>query len=255
MATVSRDLTGEKRGEAVLVRSEKLAAVGRLATSIAHEINNPLAAVTNLIYLALAHPNAAEVQDLLTQADRELRRVSRIANQTLRFHKQASRPQLMSTKNLFEAVLVVFEGRLRNSNIQVESRGYADEPVECFEGDMRHVLANVLANAIDAMPHGGCLLIRSRKGTEWSSGRPGLYLTVADNGCGMSPEGRKRLFEPFFTTKDIRGTGLGLWVSAQIMERHQGRIRLRSSQHPDRRGTTVSLFLPVAASHDQSGLS
>ena len=170
MATVSRDLTDEKRGEAALVRSEKLAAVGRLATSIAHEINNPLAAVTNLLYLALGHDNTADVQDLLKQAERELRRVSKVANQTLRFHKQASRPQLISTESLFESVLVVYEGRLRNSNIQVEARRYAEEPVECFEGDIRQVLSNVLGNAIDAMPHGGRMLLRSRKGTEWSSG-------------------------------------------------------------------------------------
>jgi len=245
MATVSRDLTDEKRGEAALVRSEKLAAVGRLATSIAHEINNPLASVTNLLYLALGHDNTVEVKALLTQADRELRRVSKVANQTLRFHKQASKPQLLSTESLFEAVLVVYEGRLKNSNIRVESRGYAQQPVECFEGDMRQVLSNVLGNAIDAMPHGGRLVIRSRKGREWSTGRAGLILTVADNGCGISPEARAKLFEAFFTTKGIGGTGLGLWISAEIMERHQGRIRLRSSQHPSRCGTTVTLFLPA----------
>ncbi len=255
MATVSRDLSDEKRGEAALVRSEKLAAVGRLATSIAHEINNPLAAVTNLIFLALGHDNVAEVQDLLTQADRELRRVSKVANQTLRFHKQASKPQLLSTESLFEEVLVVYEGRLRNSNIQVEPRGYAEQPVECFEGDMRQVLSNVLGNAIDAMPHGGRLVIKSRKGTEWSSGRAGLILTIADNGCGISPEAQARLFEAFFTTKGIGGTGLGLWISAGIMERLEGRIRLRSSQNPAHCGTTVTLFLPAATSQDQGGRS
>jgi PAS domain S-box-containing protein len=250
IATVSRDLTDEKRGEAALVRSEKLAVVGRLATSIAHEINNPLAAVTNLVYLALGHSNSVEVQNLLTQADRELRRVSKVATQTLRFHKQASQPQMLSTEILFQAVLVVYEGRLRNSNIQVEQRGYAQEPVECFEGDIRQVLLNLFANAIDAMPHGGRLVIRSRKGTEWSSGRAGVILTVADNGCGISQEAQARLFEAFFTTKGIGGTGLGLWISAEIMERHQGRIRLRSSQNPGRCGTVVTLFLPVAPAQE-----
>ena len=246
LATVSRDLTDEKRGEAALVRSEKLAAVGRLATSIAHEINNPLAAMTNLVYLALGHDNLPEVQELLQQADRELRRVSKVATQTLRFHRQASKPQLLSTEGLVESVLVVYEGRLRNSNIRVEPRGYAKQPVECFEGDIRQVLSNLVGNAIDAMPRGGRLVIRSREGTEWSSGRVGLFLTVADSGCGISPEARGKLFEAFFTTKGIGGTGLGLWISAEIMERHQGRIRLRSSQNPDRCGTTVTLFLPNA---------
>jgi signal transduction histidine kinase len=255
MATVSRDLTDEKRGEAALVRSEKLAAVGRLATSIAHEINNPLAAVTNLLYLALRHDNTVEVQDLLTQADRELRRVSKVATQTLRFHRQASKPQLLDTESMFESVLVVYEGRLRNSNIQVEHRGYTTKPIECFEGDIRQVLSNLLGNAIDAMPHGGRLVLRSREGTEWSSGRVGVFISVADTGCGISPEGRTKLFEAFFTTKGIVSTGLGLWISAEIMERHQGRIRLRSSQNPDHRGTVVTLFLPIAKSPDHGGLS
>jgi PAS domain S-box-containing protein len=246
IATVSRDLTEEKRGEAALVRSEKLAAVGRLATSIAHEINNPLAAITNLLYLALAYDNTVEVQELLTQADRELRRVSKVANQTLRFHKQASKPQLITTENLFESMLVVYEGRLKNSNIQVEARGYAAQPIECFEADIRQVLSNVLGNAIDAMPRGGRLALRSREGTEWRSGRAGIFLTIADNGCGISPEARAKLFEAFFTTKGIGGTGLGLWISAEIMERHQGHIRLRSSQTSGHRGTTVTLFLPIA---------
>jgi PAS domain S-box-containing protein len=255
MGTVGRDLTEEKRGEAALVRSEKLAAVGRLATSIAHEINNPLAAVTNLLYLAIGHDNLPEVQDLLNQADRELRRVSKVATQTLRFHKQASKPQLLSTESLFEAVLTVYEGRLRNSNIQVERRGFEPQPVECFEGDIRQVLSNLIGNAIDAMPRGGRLMIRSRKGTEWSSGRVGLILTIADSGYGISPEVRARLFEPFFTTKGIGGTGLGLWISAEIMDRHQGRIRLRSSQAPDRCGTVVTVFLPLAGSEDLAGCS
>ena len=250
MATVSRDLTDEKRGEAALVRSEKLAAVGRLATSIAHEINNPLAAVTNLLYLALGHDNTDEVQDLLTQADRELKRVSKVATQTLRFHRQASKPQLLSTESLFESVLVVYEGRLRNSDIQVERRGYATKPIECFEGDIRQVLSNVLGNAIDAMPRGGRLVIGSREGREWSSGRFGLFLIVADTGCGISPETRARLFEAFFTTKGIGGSGLGLWISAEIMARHQGCIRLRSSQNPKHCGTVVTLFLPVGPAQE-----
>lgn len=244
MGTVSRDLTDEKRGEAALVRSEKLAAVGRLAASIAHEINNPLASVTNLLYLALGHDNAPEVQELLEAAERELRRVSLVTTQTLRFHKQSSEPKLISSEALLETVLVMYEGRLRNSNIQVERRGFSEQPIECFEGDIRQVLANVLCNAVDAMPKGGRLVIRSRAGTDWRSGRAGLILTFADTGDGMSPETQKRLFEAFFTTKGIGGTGLGLWISAEIMERHQGRIRIRSSQHADHRGTVATLFLP-----------
>jgi PAS domain S-box-containing protein len=244
MATVSRDLTDEKRGEAALVRSEKLAVVGRLATSIAHEINNPLASVTNLLYLALGHDNAPEVQELLKTAERELRRVSLVTNQTLRFHKQSSEPQLISSGALLETVMILFEGRIRNSNIQVERRGFSEQPIECFEGDMRQVLANVLCNAVDAMPKGGRLEVRSRVGTDWRSGRVGFILTFADTGMGISPEAQKRLFEAFYTTKGIGGTGLGLWISSEIMERHRGRIRIRSSQQAGHAGTVVTLFLP-----------
>lgn len=245
MATISRDLTDEKSGEAALVRSEKLAAVGRLAASIAHEINNPLASVTNLIYLACRHDNAPDVRALLETADRELRRVATLVNQTLRFHKQSSMAQLIKSESLIEAVLRGYEGRLRNSNIRVEKRGFSNEPVHCFEGDMRQAIANIVSNAVDAMPKGGRLVVRSREGTEWKSGRRGLILTIADTGCGMSRETRAQLFEAFFTTKGIGGSGLGLWISAGIMKRHQGCIRLRSSQLANQTGTVVSLFLPI----------
>lgn len=251
MAEILGVPAGEVLGRSIADIAHRIPDLPGLFKKVAEERNSKsqligqvAAITTNLLYLAIGHENPIEVQELLKQADRELRRVSKIANQTLRFHKQASKPQLLSTESLFEAVLLVFEGRLRNSNIQVEARGYAEQPVECFEGDIRQVLANLVGNAVDAMPRGGRLVIRSRQGTEWSSGRLGLFLTVADNGCGVSPDSKAKLFEAFFTTKGIGGTGLGLWISADIMERHQGRIRLRSSQESRRRGTVVMLFLP-----------
>ena len=237
-------LIDNQKTSAALMQSEKLAAVGRLASSMAHEINNPLEAVTNLLYLSRKKTQDEEVQAWLDQADIELRRVSITANQALRFHKQSSSPQATSCASLFSTTLNVYEGRLVNSGIVVEKRKRANEPVECFEGDIRHVLSCLVTNAIDAMPAGGRLLVRSRAGTDWSTGRRGLVLTVADTGVGMDKATQRRMYEAFFTTKGIGGSGLGLWVSSEIMQRHGGRILIRSSQQEGHRGTVVALFLP-----------
>jgi signal transduction histidine kinase len=207
-----------------------------------------LESVTNLIYIANTYAIAPEVQHLLGLADQELRRVSIIANQTLRFHKQASSPREISCTDLYSTVLSLYEGRLRNSAIAVEKRKRAQRTISCFEGDIRQVLNNLVGNAIDAMPTGGRLILRSREATDWrpttGPARRGLALTIADTGGGISAESRKRLFEPFFTTKGIHGNGLGLWISAEIVQRHNGRLLLRSSQSPAHHGSVFSLFLP-----------
>jgi PAS domain S-box-containing protein len=239
----ARDITEVRQTQSALLKSEKLAAVGRLAASIAHEINNPLESVMNLIYLA-RNARAGEADRYLDMADQEIRRVSIIANQTLRFHKQGSRPQAACAADLFSTVLGMYEGRLRNARIQIEKRFRADRPVMCFQGDVRQVLNNLVSNAIEAMPFGGRLLIRSRNGCDRETGRPGLVLTIADNGGGISPAVQAHIFDAFFTTKGTAGNGLGLWVSQQIAERHKGRLRVRSTQRPGRNGTTFTLFLP-----------
>jgi PAS domain S-box-containing protein len=242
------DVTESKRAELALMQTEKLAAVGRLASSIAHEINNPLESVTNLLYLARETAINPETKEYLEIADRELRRVSVIANQTLRFHKQSSKPQLITCEDLIDSAISVYQGRLVNSSVEVEKRKRATQPVLCFEGEIRQVLSNLIVNAIDAMhPHGGRLLMRSREGTDWKTGRTGLILTVGDTGSGMSSDTAARIFEPFFTTKEIGGTGLGLWVSHEIVQRHGGTLAVRSSQRKGRSGTVFTLFLPFEA--------
>ncbi len=238
------DITERRRTEAALIKSEKLAAVGRLASSIAHEINNPLESVTNLIYLAQQSVELPEVRSYLEMAEKELRRVANITSQTLRFHRQSSKPVDITCLDLFSTVLTIYEGRLKNANIRVEKRKRANRPVQIYEGDIRQVLNNVVGNAIDAMPHGGRLLVRSREGRNWLTGQEGIVLTIADTGVGMDRATLARVFEAFFTTKGINGTGLGLWISAEIMERHQGRIGVRSRQSPVGSGTVVTLFLP-----------
>jgi PAS domain S-box-containing protein len=243
LAAEARDITGEKRMHDALLKSEKLAAVGRLASSIAHEINNPLESVMNLIYLARNAP-PADTGKYLDLADQEIRRVSIIANQTLRFHKQAAKPQAVTAADLFSTVMSIYEGRLRNARVQVEKRFDTDQPVTCYPGDVRQVLNNLVANAIEAMPFGGRLVIGSRDGHDWRTQRRGVLLVIADNGTGIPPHVMKKIYDAFFTTKGSAGNGLGLWVCAEIVNRHRGRLRVRSTQRPGRHGTTFTLFLP-----------
>ncbi len=248
IVTFSRDVTEQKRTADLVLRNEKLAAVGRLASSIAHEINNPLESVTNLLFLAKMGTEPGVVHEYLEVAEREMQRVSTISSQTLRFHKQSTKPSLVSCSDLFEEALSIYQGRLVNSDIRVERRKRAERPAECFEGEIRQVLSNFISNAIDAMqPRGGRLVLRSRESTNWKTGQQGLVLTVADTGLGVSPEHQKKIFDAFYTTKGIGGTGLGLWVSKEIIERHHGAIRFRSSQKPEHQGTIFSVFLPFAA--------
>ncbi len=239
------DVTESKRAEQVLLQSEKLNAVGRLASSIAHEINNPLEAVTNLLYLAQQAAVSLKAQHYLEAAEVELQRVSAIANQTLRFYRQSTNPKPVTFDDLIGATLPLYQGRLANSHVNVERRDRTSRAVTCFDGEIRQVLSNFIGNAIDAMSlSGGRLLIRSREGTDWTTGRLGVILTVADTGSGMSPHTVSKIFEPFFTTKGDKGTGLGLWISREIVDRHRGVLKVRSSQSTHRSGTVFALFLP-----------
>jgi PAS domain S-box-containing protein len=248
ITAASLEVTHQKKAEKALIQSEKLAIAGRLAASIAHEINNPLEAITNLLYLAENSDDLAQVKELLKAAELELRRVSAIANQTLRFHRQSTSPRETTGGQLIEGVLSVFQSRLVNSRVKVEQRKRTLPPVRCFEGEIRQVLSNLVSNAIDAMqPGGGRLLLRDRLGTDWKTGRRGIVITVADTGCGMPVAAQSRIFEPFYTTKGAGGTGLGLWVSSEIIDRHQGALHFRSTEKQGRSGTVMTMFLPFDA--------
>jgi PAS domain S-box-containing protein len=244
IAAASVEITQLKQTEAALIQSEKLAAVGRLASSIAHEINNPLESVTNLLYLARTSNPSPEIQHFLTLAERELQRVSAITNQTLRFHKQTTAPTEITCDELFAEVLTLYQGRLVNSGIDVQIRTRTTRTVCCYEGEIRQVLSNLIGNAIDAMgSKGGRIQLRTRE----SHGSDGIVITIADDGPGMSAPTATRIFEPFFTTKGFSGTGLGLWITQEIVDRHHGRLTLRTSQRPGHSGTAFTLFLPFAA--------
>jgi PAS domain S-box-containing protein len=237
-----QDITDRKRAEAVLLQTEKLAAVGRLSASIAHEINNPLESVTNLLYLAKTASSHAETREYLVTAERELKRVAAITSQTLRFYKQTTSPRPVTSDELFHSVTSILQGRLLNARVALTMDEKTEEPVECFEGEIRQVFINLVGNAIDAMQAtGGRLILRSRKATDFTANRKGVCFTVADTGTGMDAAVRERIFEAFYTTKGNAGTGLGLWVSREIIDRHHGTIRVSSGRG---RGTVIQVFLP-----------
>ena len=243
-------LLEEKRitAERALVQNEKLAAMGRLAASVAHEINNPLESVTNLLYIARTTFDVADIHGYLDTAERELRRAAVISNRTLQFNRQSTHPIAVSADDMFDGILAIHHGRIVNSHITVERTKRTNTLIHCYDTEIRQVLGNLVGNAIDAMhPTGGRLLLRSRKATDPTTNRPGLVITVADTGPGMSQETAAKVFDAFFTTKGIGGTGLGLWISREIIDRHQGALHLRTSQSPAHPGTVFTLFLPCEA--------
>ena len=243
-SAIIRDVTSRKRSERALLQNEKLASVGRLASSIAHEINNPLESVTNLLYLLQSRPLDPQSLYFVTLAQEELSRVTQIATQTLRFYKQSSNRTALDLALLTDSVLAIYRARLANAGITPIHDNRHASPLFCFDGELRQILINLVANAYDAMKTGGKLTIRTRNMTLWPSGKPGVRITVADTGTGMDRATLHRVFEPFFTTKGIGGTGLGLWISLELVEKNQGHVKVRSGTHPDRHGTVISLFFP-----------
>jgi two-component system CheB/CheR fusion protein len=242
------DITQRKKTETALIEAEKLSIASRLASSIAHEINNPLEAITNLLYLASSGDHLETMKEYTAQALQELSRLSHITQQTLRFHRQSTEPSEVKVSELMDSILMLFGGKLAANRVLITRHFTDDPPVWCFAADLRQVFANLISNSIDAMKTGGPLTIRIKTSVDWRDRtRPGVRITFADSGTGMSLETRNRIYEPFFTTKSETGTGLGMWVSAQIVERLQGDLRVWSSQRANSSGTTFSLFLPIAA--------
>jgi PAS domain S-box-containing protein len=240
-SAIIRDITGRKLAEKALLQTEKLASVGRLASSIAHEINNPLEAVTNLLYILDMRAKDDETKNLLRSAQEELARVSHIATHTLRFHKQSSGRSKVDVRAVFDLVLGLYRGRLRNAGITAINDSVGDSLLVCYEGELRQILVNLVANAFDAMRLGGKLILRSRRIAVTGSNAKIFRITVADTGSGMEPAVSERLFEPFFSTKGIGGTGLGLWITRDLVEKNGGSIRIRSSTRAGRTGTIVRM--------------
>ncbi len=234
-----------RTAEAVVRQTEKLALVGRLASSIAHEINNPLEAVTNLLYLLNGTPLSEEQQGYLDTAQRELARVSQIAAQTLTFNRQRDMKGQASVPALLDSVLVLYQGRLAGSQTVVERSYQNTAPILCYPGELRQLFANLIGNAFDATRSGGCILLRERSATHPKTGEHGIRITVADTGHGMGAEVKAHLFEAFKSTKGNNGSGLGLWISKGIVEKHCGSIQFRSSTDSNVHGTVFAIFIPM----------
>jgi PAS domain S-box-containing protein len=247
-----QDMTALKKSEQAVLQAEKLTTAGRFAASMAHEINNPLAAVINLVYLASRDEKLEPAtRTLLREADRELARVSRVVTQTLRFHKQSTFAALADVEEILESVFPLFASRLRGGHMTLY-REYEKVPMLlCYQHELRHAFANVAANALDAMQlQGGALRVRLRQGHRWAAeATAGIYVTFADTGSGVAPAMRGRMFEPFVTTKEQTGTGLGLWATKNIVSKHRGHIQFRTAAGSRRHGTVFRIFLPLDGIH------
>jgi two-component system, NtrC family, sensor kinase len=241
----TRERKDRGRAEQALMHNEKVAMLGRLAATVAHEINNPLSSVTNVLYLLSTQPELTnDSKVLIEMAQNELKRVADITHQTLSFYRESPNPVNLDLAELIEGVLWLFDRQIREKNIVVERRIDYRKKISAFPGELRQAISNLVANAIHAIRPNGRLLLRVHESRRRRTGERGVCVVIADNGTGIPPENRKLIFEPFFTTKGENGTGLGLWVTKGIVEKHHGVLRVRSSTSESGSGTTFSIFLP-----------
>ncbi|MGZ4816060.1 MAG: PAS domain S-box protein [Terriglobales bacterium] len=242
---IARDISERKRVQEALIQSEKLAATGRMAAAIAHEINNPLEAVTNLAYLLSTDPTLNSTTRSYAQMMLdEIGRASEITKQTLAFYRDAGRPSQFDVRPLIDNVISLNRPRLHRRDIRIVTDYRNVQILFGYAAEIRQVFANLLLNAIDAVPDGGTIIVRVTK-TCLGSAKPRLVISIADNGRGIPDEHRKRLFEPFFTTKGNQGNGLGLWVSQGIAHKHGGKILVRSCTARGKSGTVFKVVLPI----------
>jgi len=245
------DITDRKQAEAALIRSEKLAAAGRLAATLSHEINNPLQAVANLLSLLGQSPRLdTRDHEYVKIATDELGRVTRLTQQSLGFYRESIIPVWVNLEEVIQSTLDLYAKKIATQKItikkQYQSGGAA---IHSYPGEIRQVFSTLLINAMEAVPVGGSLALRVSKCIDWSRNLPvnGLRVTLADSGCGIPTRNAARIFDPFFTTKGENGTGLGLWVAQGIVHRLGGSIRMRSRVHPENSGTCFSIFFPNQA--------
>jgi signal transduction histidine kinase len=238
-------LLQQQQAEEALRKSEKLAVAGRIAASIAHEINNPLESVTNLVYLSSSSDRLPDIRQYLATAQQELARVSAIATHTLRFYREPNGPGPVNVADVLDSVLLLFCSRLTTANVKVQKQCEQVPAIMGLPGELRQLFANLIGNALDAMRGGGTLTLRLRTACEFTNGRrAGVRVVIADTGQGISSDKKGKIFEPFFTTKGQTGTGLGLWISSEIIQKHRGTVRVKSRVYPQKSGTVFSIFLP-----------
>jgi PAS domain S-box-containing protein len=244
---ILRDVSSRKRMEKSLLEAEKIAATGRMAATIAHEVNNPLEAVMNLLYLLREKVIDDEGRDFLATAEEELGRVSHIAKQTLGYYREHAAASLASVSEIAEHALTIYEPRCTAAGIVVRRSIASSTKVVLRRGEMMQVISNLIANSIYAMPEGGTL---SLSVSDASSGDDGVVLTVEDDGIGIAPADLPKVFDAFFTTRTTVGTGIGLFVAKQFVEGHGGRISIESNYESDRHGTTIRVFLPLHTAYE-----
>jgi signal transduction histidine kinase len=249
-------LDGEHALE-TLRASQKLIHLGRMAASIAHEVNNPLESITNLLYLLRAEPGLSQsALAYLDLAEREMERVVTITRQTLSFARETAEPVELSLPGLLEEVLLLYRRQIDQKQLRIIQRYSPTQAVRVYPGEIRQVLSNLIVNAVEASANRGAITLRIRPASPHHA--HGVRITIADNGTGIPPQVRSRLGEPFFTTKGQGGTGLGLWVSRSIVERYGGKLRMRSTHISDplgktHHGTVFTLFLPLNPAQAPSG--
>jgi PAS domain S-box-containing protein len=241
---ILRDISARKRLEKSLVQAEKIAATGRMAATIAHEINNPLEAVVNLLYLLRPMISDSKGIDYLDTVESELARISHIAKQTLGYYRETASASSTSLSDLVLHATTIYEPRCAAAGIEIRKRLDSSRKIVLRRGEMMQVISNLIANSIYAMPGGGILSL-SVKDAERAP--DGVILTVQDNGVGIAAEDLPHVFDAFFTTRVTVGTGIGLFVAKQFVEGHGGKIEIESKNDVETHGTLVRVFLPIAS--------
>ena len=247
-STIARNISERKLTEAALIKSEKAAATGRLAATLAHEINNPLQAVANLVSIWAQSPGLdPPAQTWAAMAEAELRRVTHLTRQSLSFYRESASPTPVHVEETIDSVLSIYDKRLEAKDIHVTRRYRSGgTAIRTYPGEIRQVFTTLLLNAVEAVDAGGAIAIRTHRASHWQNPAiHGIRVTIYDNGVGIPASNMPRIFEPFFTTKGENGTGLGLWVASGIVDRFGGSILTRSCVHPGKHGTCFLVFLPT----------
>jgi PAS domain S-box-containing protein len=245
VSEIVREIPSSEQAERVEWINERLRAMGRLASRIAHEINNPLTSITNLLFLLQRECPTANSAEYLSLAQREVTRIGRISAQSLGIYRPSGQLALCAVADIVDEAVVQCRDRIETTGIAVRRDYRPVSVVSCHREELRQVMLNVVRNALDAMPQGGTLRLRIRGRKDWVTDCNGVLITVGDTGRGMNAETRRRLFEPFFTTKDATGTGLGLWGCAHVITKYGGRILVKSNGTAARSGTVFAMFLPI----------
>jgi len=244
---ISRDITAQLKAEDALRKTERLAAMGRVAGIIAHEINNPLEAITNTFYLLRDHPSLdEEAREYAKLGEQELHRVAHITRQTLGFYRESKHPVAVALPTLLDEILELQSRRMEFDKVKLDKRYSTEGTIHGFPVELKQVFLNLIGNAVQAMPDGGILRLHVFNAIDRTSERPGVCISICDTGSGIDPEDARHLFEPFFTTKSTKGTGLGLWISKGIVQKYGGSIRFRSLATQGRNITCFQVFLPEA---------